>query len=686
MSTLIDFNNLQTTNVINNESILLIEDAVSIKKIYLSDFYNDLKNTILSSYNTGWNANYINNIPVDLRDIADNQILVYLDNEGGIVPSTFNDNYIDWTALGSVDQLIYTSNNELISKTLLINEINVNETNAANKYLKVSDDGSSVELFQFDLTQMVNYASSAIADANKIYTGFFTTNTQTLNIPVNEDGFIIAARPLQNDLSSAQIFISIDSPNAYVRHNSGANTIDDYSSWFEIYTPHNHPMSDSINLDNSTTIGSSKAVYDINQNVDVLIAKLNPTTVLSMLETVDGPNSGLDADTLSGYTYTNLTNRYVKITGSTMSGDLNITNNASLKLISNQNSQYTYYSVLNNNPSIVTNFNLRLLNGTSAQNMNAGSLLVSDNISDLTNVPTNGIYAKGIINTASGYDINSQNIVDFNGQFDWNNIKNIPSDVFTLGTASQYNVGTSTGQVPLIDNTVKLSGDYMTGSLVLDNYKRIQLNNTDGSGSSGSFYFESSSDAAHQSNAVFEINQGTWGNSKFSIMSNGSELFRLDSSGLYNRGREVFHSGNDGSGSGLNASLLDGQNLYTLATSSTSFIYDYYFSTTQGYIKFNHNGIIFGCQWKNTNNVGVDDGSTVKTIYMMETFSSWNTILITQASPGNNSGYHTFLYGTNNNYLGVNNTNQIQFLIDRTSNVAPYSTSIQLSVLAWGIY
>jgi len=107
---------------------------------------------------------------------------------------------------------------------------------------------------------------------------------------------------------------------------------------------------------------------------------------------------------------------------------------------------------------------------------------------------------------------------------------------------------------------VNQDGDQMTGDLSFSSGMGIKWSeNTDGA----DIRFNSTSDSAQQSNLEFRVRDNMDEGFKFIARDNDPvselQLLYLNSDNFDYRGHEIWHAGNDGHNSGLNADLVDGE-------------------------------------------------------------------------------------------------------------------------------
>ena len=402
-------------------------------------------------YNTGWNADKITGVGITSESQVDKDIFVYSTTEDGYVNRRLLPNDIDWSQYDENDFVKINSNGELVPSDISVTDLVPTDVNNNGKFLQVSADGTRIEESDFDFDSLLHYPDVSEADANLMLSGIYVAGYSTINKPATgEQGYIVSSRlrtdPNQTNPRVAQMFISTDSDDVKFRRNSGTLGINDFENWYTVYTDVNHPISDSVSSTSSVDIASSNSVKIVNDKIVDLESRYNGTEILSRLITVDGPGSELNADRLDGYQFSDLESRYVNVTGDTITGTLNVTGGNKIRY-SNGTSFLdikadSSFSTFDTNNAVV------LKNGSLNQRIFVGGLLVSNNYSQSSLVPINGVYSQGKVTTGTGYDVGGTEVVDTNGRVSWNRLKDVPSEVETLGTASQRDVGTAPNEVP----------------------------------------------------------------------------------------------------------------------------------------------------------------------------------------------------------------------------------------------
>ena len=142
-------------------------------------------------------------------------------------------------------------------------------------------------------------------------------------------------------------------------------------------------------------------------------------------------------------------------------------------------------------------------------------------------------------------------------------------NVITAATKNGTKIAFAKGITAMTQDTsdaryVKKSGDVMNGNLKLQGARLVQVHSSSSSGSASDLRFYDVNEEVTYSFGSMITNNGSeytrthayigWGTSPWKIANNlavGENRF------LY-KGNEVWHAGNDGSGSGLDADLLDG--------------------------------------------------------------------------------------------------------------------------------
>lgn len=456
-------NNITTDNLHNLDELHLRDSPQSNSKFLVrtngtdesmlyTRLYTQTVSIMKTDDNFGWNASKIDDVPITSDGYQDGSVIMYKHQEGAFTPVLLQPNDIDWSSFDENDFVKVNSNGELMPSTISVTDLTPTSTSNADKFLQVNEDGTKIIESDFDFDSLLHYPDVSETNANLVDSGLFVAGYSTTNRPsTGEQGYLISSRlrtdPSQTNPQVAQIFISTDSDDTKVRRNSGDLGVNDFSDWYTLYHDSNHPISNSITSSSEVDIASSKAVKNVNDKIDLLDSEYNPDDVLSKLITVDGSGSKLDADKLDGYHFSDLEDRYVNVTGDTIDGLLTIDNGNKIR-VKRGTSNMDMYSE-NSRAVINTNNAISVLNGSNSQRVNMGGLLVSNSYSQESLVPANGIYSRGLVKSGTGYSVGGTDVIDSDGNMSWNRLKNIPSNVRNLGTASQRDVGTEPDQVPL---------------------------------------------------------------------------------------------------------------------------------------------------------------------------------------------------------------------------------------------
>lgn len=455
---LINLDQLDPRNYPLDNSKLLTRTSGRDEHVLYRDFYDrtiEIAKTGIDKnnepYNTGWNATFIDTVSVTSEGYANKHVLYYDDQEGSFYPKRLVPNDIDWSEFDENDFVKVNANGELYPSDISVTDLVPTDPSNANKFLQVSPDGLQVIESDFDFDSLLHYPDVPESNANRIDSGIYVAGYSTANRPATGDqGYIISSRlrtnPSVQNPKAAQIFISTDTDDIKFRKNDGTLAIDDFDAWNTIYHTANHPIRDDITSNSSINIASSNAVRLVNDKVDTVAASINSNNILSLILPVDGSGSNLDADRLDGYHFSDLEARYVNVTGDTLTGNLTFLSGRKVRLEKGT----SFFDVRSDDSRAVldTNNPVAILNGSTAQRLYTGGILVSNNYSEASLIPTNGVYSKGKVKTGSGYDVGGTEVIDGSGRMSWSNLKNVPSNVENLGTASQRDVGIAPDQVP----------------------------------------------------------------------------------------------------------------------------------------------------------------------------------------------------------------------------------------------
>lgn len=437
--------------VLQDNSVLLARTNGIDNRMPFDYFYKQVIDIAKSeTFNAGYNADFLDGVAVDTENTSDQRILMYHDTEGAYVPTDLKPNHIDWSDFDENDFVKIDANGQLVPSDILVTDLKPTDTASAGRFLQVDASGTMIIESDFDLDNFLNYPDVSEDNANYLASGIFVAGYSTTNRDGADQAYIISSR-LRNDPNvvvprAAQLSISTDSDKISFRRNDGTLSIDNFTPWTEIYHESSHPISDQIDSDSSINIASSKAVKSVNNKIDQLSSDYTGSTILSKLVSVDGSGSNLDADKLDGYHFSDLDARFLNASGDTVNGTLTVRNGHKIRLEKGTSyadlKAHDSYTILDSNNPVILN------NASQKQNLYTGGLLVSSNYSESNLIPTNGIYSRGKVVTGTGIDVGTTAVVDSSGKISWNNLKNVPSRVDNLGTASTYDVGSGEDQLP----------------------------------------------------------------------------------------------------------------------------------------------------------------------------------------------------------------------------------------------
>lgn len=460
-----NLDDLSPRNYLNDQSKFLtrtssLDESITFEKVYEQTI--DIAKS--PTFNSGWNAGYITGTSIITENEANKDVLLYSAIEGGYINRRLEPNDIDWSDYDENDFVKVNSNGELVPSNISVTDIEPTDPNNAGKFLQVSPDGLRIEESDFDFDSLLNYPDVSEANANTMNSGIYVAGYSTVNRPsTGEQGYIYSARlrtdPTQTNPRVSQIFVSTDSNDIKVRRNSGTLGINDFGSWYTLYSDANHPISDSVSSTSSIDLASSNAVKIVNDKIVDLESRYNGSEILSRLVTVDGPGSELNADRLDGYHFSDLEARYANVSGDSFTGQITMTSGNKIRF--SNGTSFLDIKADGSQSTLDSNNAFAFINGSLKQRAYLGGLLVSNNYTESSLIPSNGIYSKGKINSGSGFDVGNNLVVDSNGEISWNSIKDVPSDVENLGTASQRDVGIDPNQLPtnaLIANQLLPSG------------------------------------------------------------------------------------------------------------------------------------------------------------------------------------------------------------------------------------
>lgn len=403
-----------------------------------------------ADYNHGYNADFLNGVAVDTENTSDQRVLMYLDAEQGYIPVDLKPNHIDWSDFDQNDFVKIDTNGQLVPSDIFVTDLKPTGISSAGRFLQVDESGTNVIESNFDLDNFLNYPNTSSQDANFMGSGIFVAGYSTANRDGADQSYIISSR-LRNDPEvvvprAAQLSISTDSDTISFRRNDGTLTVDNFTRWCEIYHELNHPISDQISNASSSNIASSKAVKNVNDKLDQLIANYNGSEILARIITVDGSGSGLDADRIDGYEFTDLDARFVNVAGDNIDGTLIVRNGNKVRF--SKGTSYADIKAEDANTLFDSNNPVSFKNGSQNQRIYSGGLLVSNNFSQANLIPSNGIYSVGKITSNVGIDVGSTAVVDSAGKISWTNLKGVPPRVNNLGSVAERDVGSEPEQVP----------------------------------------------------------------------------------------------------------------------------------------------------------------------------------------------------------------------------------------------
>lgn len=257
----------------------------------------------------------------------------------------------------------------------------------------------------------------------------------------------------------------------------------------------------------------------------------NQTT--GVIAVVQGHGSGLDADTLDGYQFTDLEDRYVNVTGDSMTGSITFTEHdrGLIWTRGTDSASLKFYDTSDTDPNGRLEFKIAG-SGTEYYRWIDGS-----NTELLKLDPAGGV-----------------NGLTMRGGTVWHSGNDGHGTGMDADTVDGYHFS------DLEDRFVNVTGDTMTGNLTFSDHSEGIVWSAGGDSASMKFYNVSAADP----NGRLEYSIGGAGNEYYRwVDGSGTELMRLAPDGGVNgltmRGGTVWHSGNDGAGTGMDSDLLDGQ-------------------------------------------------------------------------------------------------------------------------------
>lgn len=649
-----DINSLVSISTITDDDILFVENVYdrSIKSI---DFVKGIRSFIL---NDQFNASKLDNITI--QSSSQNGSILYNNNGtiDGKIPQLSDVSFVNYN-----DGFLKIDNEgQVYSEPVYIENIYSSNSSNANKFIRVSSDGTQLIETDIDFSIFVGFAGDPVADLNTIDSGFFSADLNTANRPdVHEQGYAISARAI-NTYPAAQLYTSIDSDNLYFRNNNSTTT-NNFSSWYSIYNTSNNPISDSIDLNSSTTIASSNAVRLEYNKITQFNNDFNAVNLLNLVKTVDGTGSGLNADMLDGHQFSEMDNLFVNVSGDTMTGPLTSSNSVTIK---DSNNNFISLNANNSNIYLSSNKNIQLVKSdNSLENLLAGGFSTFSTYNN--NIPANGILSEGIIKTSNSFQVKGNVLFDSSGNTTWSHVKNVPSNITNLGSVASKNVGTSTGEVPFYQDVLKNTNDNtMTGSLIFNgNVNKDTLTMNDNSSASiGSYANTDAVKIYGNYNTQYKTNSfnvQTYDNDNEGLIfrTNGNNLLEInDSQFIFNSIYTVWSQYNDGSGSGMDAGLFDGHDkqYFINLLSGSKAVYSYDLSSTRsGYVVFAiPNGDKLCIQWATIGFYAPPSGSTTieRTIYLPYSLSQFYSVQISIMNEGQNP-YNDNIVSVVNNYSGA---------------------------------
>ena len=323
---------LQQTVTINNDTLFLVHYNGNDRKFKYIDLINRTENDLKDpSRNMNWNAGYLDGVPVNSTGHDDEKFLMYSDSDNAYVPVTIVPNMIDWSQnVTDSDFLRLDSNGDLESVKVFVSDIQPTNSGQANKFLRVSSDGTQIIEYDFQINNFLQEPSSGINDNNTVLSGLHRNDNSTSNNPENEIGYLVNLYS-QGHESKAQLYLSSEQDKIRYRRSTDLSSPTTFTSWVTVYNDSENPLSDSVTLDSSTHIATSRAVKLVQDDLDSLSNLLTATYFLDQIKTVDGSGSGLDADLLDGLNgidyaslFTNTPNSDIPIGAKRWNSSLNI--------------------------------------------------------------------------------------------------------------------------------------------------------------------------------------------------------------------------------------------------------------------------------------------------------------------------------------------------------------------------
>lgn len=440
--TIRNLDELSPINNASNNSKLLVRTSGTDNSLLYENMVVDIISTAKSiDNNFGWNATSLDGIPVSTEDNDNGHVLIYDQVEGAFVPKKLQPNDIVWDSLQSNKFLKVNINGNLVQSDVIVTDLKPTSVASANRFLQVNSDGTQVIESAFDFDSLLNVPTFPLTNADTFGSGIYVVSTGVGSLV--DSGYILSSNSQSNDYGANQLYI-------------GTGTTDDirfrirqegqlYRDWVNIYHESNHPIRNDVDLLSDTSIASSTAVKSVNDKIEDLDARFNSNEILTLLKTVDGVGSGLDAELFAGNSYSDIENTFVNRSGDTLSGNLEA-QSGSRFIATSGTASISIYST-GSRGNIDSNNPVAIVSGSSPQRIMTSGVLVSSSYNDIVSVPSNGVLSQGTVRTNTGFNVGSTNVVDSSGNMSWNRLKDIPSNVTGLGTASQADIGTGNNQI-----------------------------------------------------------------------------------------------------------------------------------------------------------------------------------------------------------------------------------------------
>lgn len=455
---------------------------------------------------------------------------------------------------------------------------------------------------------------------------------------------------------------------------------------------------------------------------------IQASDVLNTIKSVDGSGSGLDADTLDGKHYIDIINGNVAsatrlqtartLWGQSFDGTANVT--GSLTSVTDITGTGTFTganikatdSVYINgirlhktvDGAVTIEGNLLVTGGITAyadgedSGGTGGGVIVIDNLtSTLTDAALSanqGRILKDLIDSkvSNWGELEGKPawITDIKPVYAWGEITQKPTTIAGYGITDAYT------KAECDDRYVNVTGDTMTGSLILKESKNILLRTANANFTSGIGYDTNTNEciALWAKNSVTRLrwNAGI----DMSNLSSGTmmsitpdfEISKASGNAIgYIGGNMIWHAGNDGSGSGLDADLLDGAHRKNANGGVLTLVsYPSYESISPSTSTSDYLQKVLGWAYNNHNN-----GNYTLLIGVAKPNSLGNMqIQIYGGNPINDSGYPRYSSGLFINLNGdfkVFGTNDYSYyektVAYTTSNVAS-ATKLETARTIWG--